>query len=133
MRLATLALLVTAALATSACASEDDQHPGSAPAGAAPNTMPTFRACGVPSGGFRVRASGLPCSAASRAVGHFRAVKQVREFRFRDPSTRPVRVSREVVWRAAHGWTCLTQALPRVRVTQFLCVRGEQVLLWRAA
>jgi hypothetical protein len=142
MRLAALALLAMVAVAPSACDSEPEPQAApagepraaTAPADAVGNSATTFRPCSVPSGGFRVRAVGLPCSTAGEIVQHFRAVRQLDEFRFRDPSTRPpLQVSREVVWRARGGWTCLTQALPRVRVTQFLCVRGEQVLLWRVA
>jgi hypothetical protein len=90
-----------------------------------------FRACGVRSGGYRLRAAHIGCQAASRVVRHFRAVRMLGEFRFRDPDAEPVAISREVVWRVAGGWDCLAQALPAVRVTQFLCVRGGQVLLWR--
>ena len=63
-----------------------------------------------------------PQAAAARAGGV--------EFRFRDPDE-GWQVSRELVWRARGGWTCLAQALPRVRTGQFLCSLGEQVVLWR--
>jgi hypothetical protein len=99
-------------------------------AGGVGGTEATFRACTVPSGGYRVRAIGLPCGAARELVQHFRPFRQLREFRFRDPDE-GWHVSREVVWRARGGWTCLAQALPRVRTTQFLCSLGEQVVLWR--
>ena len=133
MRLTTVALLVIAALVTSACESGPDPHAATAPSREARNPPATFRACSVPSGGFRVRAFGLRCDTARKVVRHFHPVQKLREFRLRDPNTRPVQVSREVVWRAAHRWTCLAQGLPRVRVSQFLCVRGRQVLLWRVA
>jgi hypothetical protein len=133
MRLTVPALLVIAACVTSSCEGGHASQTASGSASTVVKPTATFRACKVPSGGYRVRAFGLRCSAARDVVRHFRVVKQLDEFRFRDPSTRPLRVSREVVWRAAHGWTCLAQALPRVRVTQWLCARGDQVLLWRFA
>jgi hypothetical protein len=128
MRPVVIGLVVAAAAAAALVATNGDGEPAasSGPKGA------TFRACHVESGGFRLRAFALRCRAAARAVRGFRAVRQVAEFRFRDPDLDPVSVSREVVWRAAHRWTCLAQALPRVRTTQFLCVRRRQVLLWRA-
>jgi hypothetical protein len=132
MRLAAFALLVLVVLLTSACDHGSEPQAATARAGGVGGTEATFRACAVPSGGYRVRAIGLPCSAARDVVQHFRAIRQLREFRFRDPDD-GWRVSREVVWRARGGWTCLAQALPRVRTTQFLCARGEQALLWRAA
>jgi hypothetical protein len=90
-----------------------------------------IRACGAGVGGYRIRAAGLDCAAARRFVRHPRLDEQIQEFRFRDPDAEPIEISREVVRRSRDGWTCLAQALPRVRVTQFLCVRGRQVLLWR--
>jgi hypothetical protein len=129
MRLVAIGFVLAAAAVAALSATGGES--GSA-ASREPGTA-TFRACRVESGGYRLRASGLPCAAAARAVRGFRAVRQLAEFHFRDLSSDPVRVSREVVWRAEHRWTCLTQALPRVRVTQFLCVRGTQVLLWRVA
>jgi hypothetical protein len=132
MRVSASALLAFVVLLTSACDRGSEPQAATARAVGVGGTEATFRACAVPSGGYRVRAIGLPCSAARDVVQHFRAIRQLREFRFRDPDDSQ-QVSREVVWRARGGWTCLAQALPRVRSNQFLCARGEQVVLWGVA
>ena len=128
LRLLVLALLAVA-IALPACDSDDAStaSPGAA----------SFRWCrpGPQGGGYHIRTVGISCRRVVRMLPRLfnsATTRRIARRAVRDPDFRNRRVG-ESVYRNDAGWTCLAQSLPGVYVTQFLCVRGEQVILYRFA
>jgi hypothetical protein len=113
------------------------QSGGDGPAGADAVRASPFRWCraGPQGGGYHIRAVGISCAKVAKTIhrlGLFRTTRALARRTQRDPDAGLRRVT-EVVWRTTGGWTCLAQPVPRNQVTQFLCVRGRQVLLYRVS
>jgi hypothetical protein len=88
---------------------------------------------GPQGGGYHIRAVGISCRRVARILPRLsKGASRVARRAVRDPDSGNRRVG-ESVFRNEAGWTCLGQLLPGRYVKQFLCVRGEQVILYRFA
>lgn len=95
----------------------------------------SFRWCraGPKGGGYNIRAFVISCRRVAAILpGLFISptTRRVAQHAERDPDSGNRRLW-ENVYRNKAGWTCLAQSMPRLYVTQFLCVRGKQVILFR--
>jgi hypothetical protein len=87
---------------------------------------PAFQPCeaGPRGGGYRIRVVRISCAEAQRAIPDMFDDKTVLLLDDRRS---------EDVYANDGGWSCLVQALPGGTTTQILCVRDDQVILYRFA